>query len=159
MRQLIWLLWILYNPLPPEYLQSRYGMVTWLWMGGCWLCGSCQSPKSPGDYEWGKFDQTVFFPRKFSLIIQISIILQQCLFLFPMQRLYKKDAKENFGRFTHIVDRPEVVLAKVNAFNLSDVSMSQIWAFSSKGKMSVKRLSYPPRRSLCCYSAEVQRIF
>lgn len=29
------------------------------------------------------------------------------------------------------MDRPEVVLAKVNAFNLSDVSVSQILAFSS----------------------------
>lgn len=48
-----------------------------------------------------------------------------------MQRIYKKDAMDNFGKFTHIVDRPEVVLAKVNAFNLSDVSVSQIWPFSS----------------------------
>lgn len=77
-----------------------------------------------------------------------------------MQRLYKKDAKENFSRFTHIVDRPEVVLAKVNAFNLSDVSVSQICPFSSsKGKMGVKRLTYLSYRSFCCYSAEVQRIF
>uniref|UniRef100_A0A672TAU1 Nebulin n=1 Tax=Sinocyclocheilus grahami TaxID=75366 RepID=A0A672TAU1_SINGR len=40
-------------------------------------------------------------------------------------RLYKKDAKENFSRFTHIVDRPEVVLAKVNAFNLSDLKYKE----------------------------------
>lgn len=40
------------------------------------------------------------------------------------QRIYKKDAKDNFARFTNIVDRPEVVLAKINAFNLSDVSVS-----------------------------------
>lgn len=32
---------------------------------------------------------------------------------------------DNFAKFTNIVDRPEVVLAKVNAFNLSDVSASQ----------------------------------
>uniref|UniRef100_A0A8C1JAW6 Nebulin n=1 Tax=Cyprinus carpio TaxID=7962 RepID=A0A8C1JAW6_CYPCA len=41
------------------------------------------------------------------------------------ERLYKKDAKENFSRFTHIVDRPEVVLAKVNAFNLSDLKYKE----------------------------------
>lgn len=40
------------------------------------------------------------------------------------QRAYKKDAKDNFGRFTNIVDRPEVLLAKVNAMNLSDVSFA-----------------------------------
>lgn len=40
------------------------------------------------------------------------------------QRSYKKDAKDNFAKFTNIVDRPEVLLAKVNAFNLSDVSAS-----------------------------------
>ncbi|KAG1959921.1 nebulin [Pimephales promelas] len=41
------------------------------------------------------------------------------------ERLYKKDAKENFSKFTHIVDRPEVVLAKVNAFNLSDLKYKE----------------------------------
>uniref|UniRef100_A0A672PXC1 Nebulin n=1 Tax=Sinocyclocheilus grahami TaxID=75366 RepID=A0A672PXC1_SINGR len=45
-------------------------------------------------------------------------------------RLYKKDAKDNFGKFTHIVDRPEVVLAKVNAFNLSDVSLKYKESFN-----------------------------
>lgn len=59
-----------------------------------------------------------------------------------MQRLYKKDAKDNFSKFTHIVDRPEVVLAKVNAFNLSDVSVSQILAFSSSlGNTDVKEVN------------------
>ncbi|XP_059356020.1 nebulin-like isoform X10 [Carassius carassius] len=41
------------------------------------------------------------------------------------ERLYKKDAKENFAKFTHVVDRPEVVLAKVNAFNLSDLKYKE----------------------------------
>ncbi|XDV30580.1 hypothetical protein PO909_033468 [Leuciscus waleckii] len=41
------------------------------------------------------------------------------------ERLYKKDAKDNFSKFTHIVDRPEVVLAKVNAFNLSDLKYKE----------------------------------
>ncbi|XP_052420447.1 nebulin-like isoform X37 [Carassius gibelio] len=41
------------------------------------------------------------------------------------ERLYKKDAKENFAKFTHVVDRPEVLLAKVNAFNLSDLKYKE----------------------------------
>lgn len=40
---------------------------------------------------------------------------------FYVQRLYKKNAKEEFGKFTLVVDRPEIVLAKINAANLSDV--------------------------------------
>lgn len=42
--------------------------------------------------------------------------------LFYLQRHYTKNAKEGFGKFTLVVDRPEIVLAKVNAANLSDVS-------------------------------------
>ncbi|XP_047671263.1 nebulin isoform X9 [Tachysurus fulvidraco] len=40
-------------------------------------------------------------------------------------RHYKKDAKDNFAKFTNIVDRPEVLLAKVNAFNLSDLKYKE----------------------------------
>lgn len=40
---------------------------------------------------------------------------------FYLQRLYKKDAKDSFGKFTSIMDLPEIVLAKMNSSNLSDV--------------------------------------
>lgn len=40
---------------------------------------------------------------------------------FYLQRLYKKSAQEAFGNFSLIVDRPELVLARINAANLSDV--------------------------------------
>ncbi|XP_036421668.1 nebulin isoform X4 [Colossoma macropomum] len=40
-------------------------------------------------------------------------------------RHYKKNAKDNFSKFTLIVDRPEIVLAKVNAFNLSDLKYKE----------------------------------
>lgn len=40
---------------------------------------------------------------------------------FLLQRNYKKNAINAFGKFTLVVDRPEIVLAKINAANLSDV--------------------------------------
>ncbi|KAM8857265.1 nebulin isoform 36-T38 [Synchiropus picturatus] len=40
-------------------------------------------------------------------------------------RLYTKNAKECFGKFTLIVDRPEILLAKVNAANLSDLKYKE----------------------------------
>ncbi|XP_028981654.2 nebulin isoform X6 [Esox lucius] len=41
------------------------------------------------------------------------------------ERLYKKDAKDNFAKYTHVVDRPEILLATVNAFNLSDLKYKE----------------------------------
>ncbi|XP_035801092.2 nebulin isoform X6 [Amphiprion ocellaris] len=40
-------------------------------------------------------------------------------------RLYKKGAKEAFANFTLIVDRPEILLAKTNAANLSDLKYKE----------------------------------
>uniref|UniRef100_A0A673A5R0 Nebulin n=1 Tax=Sphaeramia orbicularis TaxID=375764 RepID=A0A673A5R0_9TELE len=40
-------------------------------------------------------------------------------------RLYKKNAIECFGKFSLIVDRPEIVLAKINAANLSDLKYKE----------------------------------
>ncbi|KAM9804543.1 nebulin [Neosynchiropus ocellatus] len=40
-------------------------------------------------------------------------------------RLYTKNAKECFGNFTLVVDRPEILLAKVNAANLSDLKYKE----------------------------------
>ncbi|XP_067372352.1 nebulin isoform X7 [Channa argus] len=40
-------------------------------------------------------------------------------------RLYKKNAIEGFGKFSLIVDRPEIVLAKINAANLSDLKYKE----------------------------------
>ncbi|KAM5152117.1 nebulin isoform 7-T8 [Mantella aurantiaca] len=37
------------------------------------------------------------------------------------QRAYKKDAIDNFEKFSHVVDTPEIVLAKANAVNQSDL--------------------------------------
>ncbi|XP_069011096.1 nebulin [Embiotoca jacksoni] len=41
------------------------------------------------------------------------------------ERLYKKNAKDCFGKFTLIVDRPEILLAKTNADNLSDLKYKE----------------------------------
>ncbi|XP_028991872.1 nebulin isoform X5 [Betta splendens] len=41
------------------------------------------------------------------------------------ERLYKKGAIEGFGKYSLIVDRPEIVLAKINAANLSDLKYKE----------------------------------
>ncbi|CAL8343109.1 unnamed protein product, partial [Boreogadus saida] len=41
------------------------------------------------------------------------------------ERLYKKGAIENFSKYTHIVDRPELILARVAAANLSDLKYKE----------------------------------
>ena len=40
----------------------------------------------------------------------------------PLQIKYKKDALANYPNFTSVVDPPEIVLAKINSVNQSDVS-------------------------------------
>ena len=63
-----------------------------------------------------------------SLVLYVFATLQRILTMsfslsnVFLQRLYKKDAKDNFAKYTHIVDRPEHILATINAFNLSDVN-------------------------------------
>ncbi|KAK0145104.1 Nebulin [Merluccius polli] len=41
------------------------------------------------------------------------------------ERLYKKGAKDNFSKYTHVVDRPELILARVAAANLSDLKYKE----------------------------------
>lgn len=43
-----------------------------------------------------------------------------CLSSFQIK--YKKDALDNYPNFTSVVDPPEIVLAKINSVNQSDVS-------------------------------------
>ncbi|XP_027878910.1 nebulin isoform X28 [Xiphophorus couchianus] len=40
-------------------------------------------------------------------------------------RLYKQNAKDCFAKFSLIVDRPEIILAKINAANLSDLKYKE----------------------------------
>ena len=48
---------------------------------------------------------------------------QSCLNrLSSFQIKYKKDALDNYPNFTSVVDPPEIVLAKINSVNQSDVS-------------------------------------
>ncbi|KAG9348753.1 hypothetical protein JZ751_029070 [Albula glossodonta] len=48
-------------------------------------------------------------------------------------RLYTKDAKENFSHYTHVVDRPEIIRAQINAFHLSDLKYKESFNLE-KGK-------------------------
>lgn len=38
-----------------------------------------------------------------------------------MQRAYTKEALDNFSNYTSVVDTPDIVLAKINSVNQSDV--------------------------------------
>lgn len=40
-----------------------------------------------------------------------------------LQVKYKKAALDNYPNFTSVVDPPEIVLAKINSVNQSDVSL------------------------------------
>lgn len=40
-----------------------------------------------------------------------------------LQRAYTKEALDNYSHFTSVVDTPDVVLAKINSVNQSDVSL------------------------------------
>ncbi|XP_078260444.1 nebulin [Rhinoraja longicauda] len=48
-------------------------------------------------------------------------------------RMYKENAKANFAKFTSITDLPEVVLAKINTHNLSDLKYKETFNLE-KGK-------------------------
>lgn len=41
-----------------------------------------------------------------------------------MQRAYTKEALDNFSNYTSVVDTPDIVLAKINSVNQSDVCTS-----------------------------------
>ncbi|KAJ3592429.1 hypothetical protein NHX12_007556, partial [Muraenolepis orangiensis] len=41
------------------------------------------------------------------------------------ERLYKKGAIENFSKYTHVVDRPELILARIADANLSDLKYKE----------------------------------
>ncbi|MEQ2203573.1 hypothetical protein XENOCAPTIV_000916 [Xenoophorus captivus] len=51
-----------------------------------------------------------------------DVVQARKIYDLQSDRLYKKNAQECFGKFSLIVDRPEIVLAKINAANLSDDS-------------------------------------
>lgn len=47
----------------------------------------------------------------------------QCLrkYFISLQRAYTKEALDNFSNYTSVVDTPDIVLAKINSVNQSDV--------------------------------------
>lgn len=57
-----------------------------------------------------------------------------------LQRVYTKEALDNFSNMTSVVDTPEVVLARINAVNQSDVSIF----FKCHGSI-IRQLNYYAR--------------
>lgn len=58
-----------------------------------------------------------------SALLTLSILSLIWMSSCFSQRIYKKDAIDGFGKFTLVVDRPELLLAKTNAVNVSDVCL------------------------------------
>lgn len=59
-----------------------------------------------------------------SAVSQLALLSHaQCLthYFTSLQRAYTKEALENFGKYTSVVDTPEITLAKMNSVNQSDV--------------------------------------
>uniref|UniRef100_A0A8C3M2I4 Nebulin n=1 Tax=Chrysolophus pictus TaxID=9089 RepID=A0A8C3M2I4_CHRPC len=46
-------------------------------------------------------------------------------YFISLQRAYTKDALENFSKFTSVVDTPDIVLAKINSVNQSDLKYKE----------------------------------
>lgn len=42
-------------------------------------------------------------------------------YFISLQRAYTKEALDNFSNYTSVVDTPDIVLAKINSVNQSDV--------------------------------------
>lgn len=61
------------------------------------------------------------------ICLHCAVVIHYMIPPLTFQRHYKKSAKENFAKFSHIFDRPEILLAKVNAANLSDVSVTHVF--------------------------------
>lgn len=62
-----------------------------------------------------------------SAVPQLALLPHiQCLrhFFTSLQRAYTKEALENFSKYTSVVDTPDIVLAKMNSVNQSDVCNS-----------------------------------
>lgn len=98
-------------------------MASRLRLGGSRLCRTRQGQEGPGDSQRGLFSLFLFIAH-FVCFGIISLCFIWILYLH-LQRLYKKNAIDCFGKFTLIVDRPEILLAKANADNLSDVCKNQ----------------------------------
>lgn len=114
-------------PLPSECLQSWPGMAPRNWLDPSGFCRTCEGYKEPGNGESGMKSLLGFLPNAYFPYLphrdgvpcgDRAILI----YLYSFQIKYKKDALNNYPNFTSVVDPPEIVLAKINSINQSDVS-------------------------------------
>lgn len=96
------------------------------------FCRPCEGYQEPGNGDSGK--QSLFFLHKAwpPYLPCGDMYLSPCggtggtpvlIVSISLQINYKKDALANYPNFTSVVDPPEIVLAKINSVNQSDVSL------------------------------------
>lgn len=114
-------------PSPPECLQSWPGMAPRYRLDPSGFCGPCEGYTEPGNGESGMQSYWIFNLMSTFLTCHTGMGCHlwgqsylNCLYSFQIK--YKKDALDNYPNFTSVVDPPEIVLAKINSVNQSDVS-------------------------------------
>lgn len=90
-----------------------------------WLRGCGWIPLDSVEHKKVKNAQELInkVTENISAVMRLALSHAQCLrkYFISLQRAYTKEALDNFSNYTSVVDTPDIVLAKMNSVNQSDV--------------------------------------